>query len=220
MLKIKSLVIVCFVIIASGCVSPIPLKEQVPSVSYKTNDKVIVAVIDNRKRVIAGKSKTYIGKAHGSFGIPFDWNIGVISTEAGDKNRTLAEFLEYRIVAGLQNDGWNVKSGALSSKPTEEEAIAVLKRHNVTKLVLLDLKEWYFSINLNWVSAFNFDTDSAVSVYEIENGQIEEKTIAGRDVIDETSSESPQNNILRAYRDQLSEILNDDAVKQALSDIK
>ena len=45
----------------------------------------------------------------------------------------------------------------------------------------------------------------------------EEMIDAGQDVIDESASESAQNNVLRAYRDQLVQILNDDEVRAALT---
>lgn len=50
----------------------------------------------------------------------------------------------------------------------------------------------------------------------MQNGKILEKKFKGRDIIDEKTDESPQNNILRAYRDQLQEILNDQMVVGAL----
>ncbi|WP_444940550.1 hypothetical protein ACJJI3_18760 [Microbulbifer sp. ZKSA004] len=61
------------------------------------------------------------------------------------------------------------------------------------------LNEWYFSVNLNWVSAFNFDTNTDILVYSLEEGRLLAKNIAERDVVDEQANESPQNNILRAY---------------------
>ena len=82
--------------------------------------------------------------------------------------------------------------------------------------MILNLNEWYFSINLGWVSSFNFDTDTLIQVYEIRNGKVLEKSIAGRNVIEEKSDESPQNNILRAYKAQLLEILNDPEIKNAI----
>lgn len=72
-------------------------------------------------------------------------------------------------------------------------------------------------MNLNWVTAFNFDTNTNIIVYEIKNGKILSKNFSGRDVIDEKANESPQNNILRAYREQLIEILSDPEVKNSLT---
>ena len=50
----------------------------------------------------------------------------------------------------------------------------------------------------------------------MQNGKILEKKFKDRDIIDEKADESPQNNILRAYRNQLQEILNDKRVVSAL----
>ncbi len=83
---------------------------------------------------------------------------------------------------------------------------------------MLDIKEWYFSINLNWVSDFNFDSDTDVSVYRSERGRVAEFQVKERDVIEVKSSDSPQNNILKAYREQLKQLMNDPAVHTALLD--
>lgn len=79
------------------------------------------------------------------------------------------------------------------------------------------LNEWYFSVNLNWVSAFNFDTNTDILVYSLEEGKLLAKNIAERDVVDEQANESPQNNILRAYKAQLDQIVNDEEVRNAVS---
>lgn len=212
-----------FVILAlsilSGCVTPIPLNEQVPTVSYVTQDKVLIAVVDERKRVKAGKPKDYVGKAHASFGIPVDWHVKqVLATEKEDKERNLSEFLEHRVVTGLNNKGWDSSAITLDKVPNVSESKDVLEKNKASKLFVLLLKEWYFSINLNWVSSFNFDTDSNVYVYQYEQGKVLEKNFAGRDVIEEEASESPQNKVLQAYREQLIEILSDKEVKAALTE--
>lgn len=215
--KGKGLLAILFAIILSGCVSPIPLNEQSPSPTYKPDNKILVSVSDNRERVKEGKPKNFVGIAHGSFGIPFDWHVNqVLSRDEADADKNLADFIQHRLVNGLRNKGWNVQEATLSTNISDAEAEEVLVSNNAQKLLILDIKEWYFSINLNWVSSFNFDTDALIQVYEVKNGKILEKTFAGRDVIEEKSDESPQNNVLRAYRDQLLEILNDPEVKDAI----
>ncbi|WP_035385412.1 hypothetical protein [Ferrimonas futtsuensis] len=204
----------------TGCVSPMSLEEQSPSPEYQSNNKVLIAVHDQRTRVSEGKPETFIGVAHGTFGIPFDWHVNpVLATEKGDSKRTLAQFLEHRLVNGLQQKGWDVEGLNLKQAFTGENAKTVLTEKQAGKLLVLNLNEWYFSVNLNWVSAFNFDTDTLVQVYELQQGKLLEKQIGGRDVVEEKSDESPQNNILRAYRDQLIEILTDPEVQQSLSNI-
>ena len=217
MKKIKIILSMLIIGALSGCVTPIPLAEQTPQIAYKATDKVVISVIDNRKRVKEGKPKNYVGKAHASFGIPVDWHVNqVLATEDSDKDKNLSQFIEHRLTAGLSKSGWDVVSANIDSRPDKATAAEIITKHQAQKLLILDLEEWYFSINLNWVTAFNFDTNTKVYVYEINNGITLEKTIKERDVIEEKSSESPQNNVLRAYRDQLIDIFNDEDVKKSL----
>lgn len=208
----------CAAFTLSGCVSSIPLEEQSPNPNVTHDDKVVISVIDNRLRVANDdRPKDFVGVAHGTFGIPFDWHVGqVLATEDGDDERNLAQFLEHRLAQGFQESGWDAVEANVEVMPSEDEAKALLVDKNAQKLLVINISEWYFSINLNWVSAFNFDTDSVVSVYELQDGKLVEKRFKDRDVIDEAADESPQNNILRAYRDQLIEIVTDPEIQAAL----
>lgn len=219
MTSIKLLATGIIAIFLTGCVTPIPLAEQTPKLTYQAADKVVISVVDNRKRVTEGKPKHYVGMAHASFGIPVDWHVNqVLATEDFDKDKNLSQFLEHRIITGLTNSGWNVVAANVDEQVTSANAQEIISKHEAQKLLVLNLHEWYFSINLNWVTSFNFDTDTIIYVYEKNEGKTLEKQIAERDVIEETASESPQNNILRAYREQLLDIFNDEDVKQALMD--
>ena len=204
--------------VLSGCVTPIALEKQVPSAEYVPAGKVAIAVVDHRDRVLkGGKPPTYIGKAHGAFGIPADWHVKqVLSTEEGDKDRTLAEFIQNRLVTGLARSGWNVESVDPVRDDVTLNPIPALQTSGADKLLVLELKEWYFSINLNWVTAFNFDTDVNVMVTPGESGDTFNKKIKDRDVIDEEANQSPQNLIFQAYRAQLLQILMDPDVRSAL----
>jgi len=219
MKPIKILLSIIFAAALAGCVTPIPLAEQTPKLDYQAQDKVVISVIDNRKRVKEGKPKNYVGKAHASFGIPVDWHVNqVLATEDSDKGKNLSQFLEHRLTTGLSNSGWNVVAANIDTQPNESNAKEIITKHDAQKMFVIDLQEWYFSINLNWVTAFNFDTDATIYVYELPDGKTLEKDISERDVIEEKASESPQNNVLRAYRDQLIDIFNDEDVKKALLD--
>ncbi|MCL2912196.1 hypothetical protein L2725_00120 [Shewanella corallii] len=201
----------------SGCVTPIPLKEQIPSPEYKATQPVLISVVDKRNRVQEGKPANFVGVAHGAFGIPVDWNVDILlATEKDDKSLTLAQWLQKRLVKGLQEKGWSVKGVDLNSVPTSEQAEITLTQNQATQLLTLELQEWYFSINLNWVTAFNFDTDAHLYLFEKGQGQVYYKQTKERDVIDEQASESPQNNVLRAYRDQLQQLLSDPELKAAI----
>ena len=211
--------LLALVMLLSGCVSHIPIAQQIPSVDYVSKETIVVAVVDQRERVKNGKPRTFIGVAHGAFGIPADWNVNpVLAVEEGDKKRDLAQFLQYRIVQGLAEKGWNaIEAASQTTAPTDEETNKILSDAGAQSLLLLKLNEWYFSINLNWVGSFNFDTDTEVVVYRSAVGKTLEKRFAGRDVIEQEASQSPQNHILMAYRNQLAEILNDPEVKRALT---
>jgi hypothetical protein len=204
------------ILMSAGCVTHIPLAEQVPPVGYASSNPIVVSVVDERDRVKQGKPKTFIGVAHGVFGIPSDLHIKVVAVEESDTDRDLAAFLSYRLVQGLEQKGWKVMELSLSSVPTQEEALRSLTEKGAESLLILKLKEWYFSINLNWVTAFNFDSNTDVTIYRAGSGKVLEKNIAARDVIDAQASQSYQNHILMAYRDRLAKILADSEVRKAL----
>jgi hypothetical protein len=215
----KLLFTVLLSVYLTGCVSPISLEEQVPKANYIESDKVLISIVDERKKIKEGKEETFVGVAHASFGIPVNWHVAdVLATEKEDKKRTLSEWLEYRIVEGFNKKGWNVANIDLNNSATEAEINSILQDNDAATLITLTLHEWYFSINLNWVSAFNFDTDTTVAIHHINEGKLLNKHFKERDVIEESASESPQNNVMRAYRDQLQQIFNDPEVKKALSE--
>lgn len=221
-MRISSALKLCGVLFAvaltTGCVSSIPFDQQLPQPAYQNDDSVLITVIDNRTRVQEGKPREFIGVAHGSFGIPFDWSVPqVLAVADGDKERDLAEFLEHRLSNGLQQKGWQAQTVKMDHLPTAAEAEAALKQANAKTLLALELKEWYFSINLNWVSDFNFDTDTNIRVYQIDNGEVLSKNITERDVVVQKASDSPQNNILIAYREQLRQIIDDPQVRGVLA---
>lgn len=221
-MRISPALKLCGVLLAAalttGCVSAIPFEQQIPQPEYQNDESVLITVIDNRTRVQKGKPREFIGVAHGSFGIPFDWSVPqVLAVADGDKERDLSGFLAHRLSNGLQQKGWQAQVTKMDHLPSSAEAEAALKQANAKTLLALELKEWYFSINLNWVSDFNFDTDTNIHVYRIDNGEVLSKNIAERDVIVQKASDSPQNNILIAYREQLRQIINDPQVREVLA---
>lgn len=207
-----------FVLSLSGCVAHVPLTKQVPPVEYTSATGIALSVIDDRQRVKQGKPRNFIGVAHGVFGIPTDWRIKpVLAVEEGDEDRDLAEFLRHRLSSGFTDRGWNAVEVPLDHIPEATAARTLIEQHHVGKLLILQLTEWFFSINLSWVTAFNFDTDTTVLVYSGTGEKAFEKRFAERDVVDAEADQSYQNHILLAYRDQLAQILNDPEVKQALT---
>lgn len=200
-----------------GCASSIPLTQQHSAPEYSAPGFVGVSVVDQRKRVKGGKDPNFIGVVHGAFGIPYDWHVDpVLAVEPGDDERNLAEFLEFRMISGLSAKEWQAKGAGLSIKPSDDEVLQLMSANNLDYVLLLQIREWYFSINLNWVSAFNFDTDTLVYVYKSGKGLVLKKEISGRDVVDEEASQSLQNHILLAYKAQLDEIINDSDIREAI----
>jgi hypothetical protein len=215
---LKKIAILALSLLATACVSPIPLKEQSAAPEYQVKEPVLISVIDQRQQVKDGKPENDVGKAHASFGIPVDWHVNqILATEPGDKEKSLAQFLQSRLVNGLNESGWNATGVELKEIPQDDAITQLMVEHNAKKMINLTLNDWYFSINLNWVSSFNFDTDTNILVYDLENGQLLAKNIKERDVVDEKASESPQNNVLRAYKAQLDQIINDPEVRQQVS---
>ena len=85
-------------ILLAACVAPIPIKDQAPKVSYSASEKVAVAVVDSRPILKAEtKPATYIGRAHGVFGIPTDMHVYPWVALKEEKGFTLAQELEQRI---------------------------------------------------------------------------------------------------------------------------
>ena len=207
----------CLIIIflsLTGCVTPMPLQDQAPSFTYKDEDGILITVIDERIRVKEGKPPNFVGIAHATFGIPVDWHVyQVLATEEGDKERNLSEWLEYRIVTGLSQEGCPCAAVHFDEFPDAGEASKVLEENDAAWLFALVLNEWYFSVNLNWVTAFNFDTDTDFHCFHVNNGHVFKKRFKERDVIDERADESYQNLIMEAYKAQLQQIFNDEEIR-------
>ncbi len=80
----------------------------------------------------------------------------------------------------------------------------------------LVINEWYFSINLNLVTAFNFDVDVNLQIFQADMGETNTERFKERDTIDEQADQSSKNNILQAYREQLLDNLNEPGLNEAL----
>ncbi|PKG56634.1 hypothetical protein CXF83_18320 [Shewanella sp. Choline-02u-19] len=215
----KILLVAFAILTLSGCVSPIALQEQTPTPEYNNAAPILISVIDNRKKVKEGKPETFVGRVHATFGIPVDWDVDtILATEKDDKSLTLSQWLQKRIVKGLTEKGWQVKPADFKTVPTETIASYTLTEQGSQHLLVLDLQEWFFSINLNWVSSFNFDTNVDTYLFDKDSGLTYQHNTQERDVIDEKADESPQNNVLRAYHDQLLQILSDPALKAQIQE--
>ena len=208
-------------ILLTGCVTPIPLAQESPDLAYKATYPMVVSVIDERNVLAEGKPPTYIGRVHGAFGIPSDmqtypWFV----SDKSKKNQTLAQAIEERIVVGLNDEGWQLVAAGNITRPTKEEAVALLAAHNAQRLVMLSITKWFVSININWVTAFNFDWGYSLDVLDAQGSEIISVMDSGRDVVDEEAKQSPQNTIKMAFRARLIKILEQPEVKSALDNIE
>ena len=204
-------------LLLGGCVTPIPLAQEAPDLSYKSARPLVVAVTDERKYLAEGKPPTFIGRAHGVFGIPSDMLVypWFVSDKA-KKDQTLAQAIEDRVVVGLGDEGWSLSGAALTAPPTAEQAAALLEQRKAQRLLSLALTDWFVSVNLNWVGAFNFDWGYRVEVFDDKGGVVTTFADSGRDVVDMKADESPQNMIKMAFRERLIKILERPELSSAL----
>lgn len=211
-------IILLAVILLTGCVTPIPLAQEAPDLSYKATRSMVVAVIDERDLVAQGKPPTYIGRAHGAFGIPSDmqtypWFV----SDKEKKKQTLAQALEERIVVGLNDEGWQLTAAGVDKRQTKDEVVSLLAAKDSQRLLVLSITKWFASINLNWVTAFNFDWGYELNVFDDQGAVLTSIMDSGRDIVDEEAKQSPQNTIKMAYRERLIKILERPEVKAALN---
>lgn len=200
-----------------GCVTPIPLEKEAPDLSYKATAVVVVSVLDERDVLADGKPPTFIGRAHSLFGIPADMQVypWFVSDKAR-KDQTLAQALEERIVVGLSDEGWQVTSAGSTARLAPDAVVAMLASRGAQRMVVLSITKWFASINLNWVTAFNFDWGYRMEVLDAQGRVVASIVDSGRDVVDEQADQSPQNMLKLAFRDRLIKILERPELKAAL----
>jgi hypothetical protein len=200
-----------------GCVAHIPIEEQSPDLTYVDPDLVLVSIIDQRNLQRPDIGADVIGKAHGTFGIPsamktYPW----YESDKEKKSITLAQALEERLIIGLNDEGWTVKSAGFTTHPTVQQVRETLLASNAQNLLLIVLNDWYVSVNLNWVGGENFDWATTVKIFGDDGSKLLEQTSGTRHVIPPDGSESYPNLIRRAFRDRLEEILETPEVQSAL----
>ena len=200
-----------------GCVTPIPLEKEAPDLSYKAATAVVVSVLDERDVLAQGKPPTFIGRAHSLFGIPTDMQVypWFVSDKAR-KDQTLAQALEERIVVGLSDEGWQVTGADSTGRLAPDAMAAMLASRGAQRMVVLSITKWFASINLNWVTAFNFDWGYRMEVLDEQGRVVANIDDSGRDVVDEQADQSPQNMLKLAFRERLIKILERPELKAAL----
>ncbi|MEH6582035.1 MAG: hypothetical protein V7754_08870 [Halioglobus sp.] len=220
----RKIVLIALLSLLAGCVTSIALQEQVPDVGYVPEGIIAIAVVDDRKRVKDGKPPTYVGKLWSSWmfiSTDIDMHVDrIFTTEAGDKDRTLAEVLQNRIVIGLQRDGWGAIPMDRSARPDMSDIQNLLSDAGAKVLVTLVLNEWDFSQKKDYWGwgglTYYFDTDVEVYVQAGGLGKLTHRRIAEREVIEPEADQSLQNELLKVYRNQLVQIFDDPEIRAAI----
>lgn len=201
----------------AGCVTPLPIEKTAPDLSYKITRPVTITVIDSRDVLAEGKPATYVGKAHGVFGIPSDLQVyPVLTQDKAKKSQTLAQNLQERIAVGLNDEGWHMTPAELPKVPSKDEIGPLVAVDGIERVIVLTLKTWYFSLNLSLVSAFNFDWGYNLQILNAQGETLANLSDNGRDVVDVKGSDSYGNQVNLAYRDRLIKIFERPEVNAAL----
>jgi hypothetical protein len=202
----------------AACVAPIPIKDQAPKVAYSASAKVAVVVIDSRPSVKAeGKPATYIGHAHGVFGIPVDMQVYPWVALKEEKNFTLAQELEQRLADALQAIGANVVRVEAGARVDADSARRAAQGQGADRILMITLDQWYVDINLNWVGSFDFDWGYTVEIADKAGVQVAMFKDSGKDVVELHGSDSARNQITAAYRARLEKLLDRPEVRAGLS---
>jgi hypothetical protein len=214
---LPTLTLVLATAMLGACVTPIPLEEEAPDISYRVATPIVLSVVDQRESLAEGKPPTFIGRAHGAFGIPTDMQVYPwFVSDKTKKDQTLAQAIEERIVVGLNDEGWHLASATIAAVPTAEQARALLESQGAQRLMVLSITQWFASLNLSWVTAFNFDWGYRVDVFDAQGATITSFADSGRDVVDAQADQSPQNMLKLAFRDRVIKILERSELRTAL----
>lgn len=109
-------------------------------------------------------------------------------------------------------------SGCVTMISEEEQSPDVSYRYE-GRIIISVIKEWYTSINLNLVSAFNRDWNVTVEVFNRDGKMLTKANMRGRDTTEEDASDSYANMIRRAYRDRLVRLLEETGIQKALATV-
>jgi hypothetical protein len=209
---------VSLALLLTACVAPIPIKDQAPKVSYSANEKIALIVIDARPILKEDKKPpTYIGVAHGVFGIPTDMQVYPWVALKEEKGLTLAQELEQRIADALQSIGASVVRVDAGAHVDAASATRAAQSFGADRIMLITLDQWSVNINLNWVGSFDFDWGYGVDILDTTGAQLTSFKESGQDVIKEHASDSPRNMITAAWRARLEKLFERPEVRQSLS---
>ena len=151
-------------------------------------------------------------------GIPNDWSTDVIMVRQprSEKGLTMAQLLSSRITSGLNASSSQAQSVTLSAPATDAAARDLLHAQQASRLVTVNLRDWHFDLNANWVGRMRFDTDADIIVQNAA-GTALNKRFTDSQAIQAIGDDLWQNLILGAYRAKLEAYFNDAELRAALT---
>jgi len=214
----------------AGCRSYVPLPEQAPVVEYKAAQRIAVSLLDSRD-YLRPDQQSYVGTTIVAFGIPVSRNLGFLTGVPADDDKKLSRYLGERIVDGATKAGWDISFVDIVKLPGREEVSAILDRHGAQKLLVLDVREWFFRINLAGfngiysVDTFDFNHRTDLFVYAPANQAPFQLSVGADELLslDRVKADGMRlrdfpNLFVFAFRDQLGKLLNHPDIRKQLGE--
>jgi hypothetical protein len=167
---------------------------------------VSIGVHDQRPYVIdVNKAPTYTGTMRGGFGNPWD-----MSTQS---DKPLSDDIAFAVSSGFKRLGSSADPVAISYKDDQQTALSKLKAKGTERIVLITLKEF----RSDTYAKAGFFIDAILKIYDREGKELGGSSISHKDVgTGDGTVQSPED----AARLYLSRLLNDPAVRTALTEVK
>lgn len=193
-------------LLASACAvgNQYDYKNQAIEFNADTDQKVGVAVVDQRAYVLSGeKTPNFVGLQRGGFGNPFD-----VTTKS---NEPLADSISFAIVEGLKKK--NVNASVLIAEPTADlnEVKASIASSGMSRFLMVYLTEWKTDTFVN--SKLVYDVKATVANSE-QSVLAENSLVGSRKLLGETSD--PFDNVPIGYRKLIKDLVNDPKLLNAL----
>lgn len=183
-------------------------KNQVIEFTGETDQKVGVAVVDQRPYIVSGeKTPNFVGLQRGGFGNPFN-----VTTKS---NEPLADSISFAIVEALKKR--NISASVLKTVPTADaaEAMKVLDASGSSRLLMVYLTEWKTDTFMN----VKFLYDVKASVADGDRTVLAENSLAGTRKLGGDAGNPPsfaRANVPIAFRKLIRDLVNDPKMLEAL----
>ncbi|MEH6474973.1 MAG: hypothetical protein V7727_04755 [Sneathiella sp.] len=209
-LAVKLIAIAGLGLLLSACAvgNQYDYKSQPIKVGLDTEQKVAVAVVDQRPYIVSGdKTPNFVGLQRGGFNNPFD-----VTTLS---NEPLADSISSAIVASLKHK--NIDAEVLKTKASSDisETLKTLDVSEFTRLLLIHFSEWKSDTLVNVKFTYTIGakvTDNNLAILA-ENSLLDKKVLGGSFV---NAPEFARTNVPVAFQKVIEELLNDPKIIDAL----